>query len=111
MTRPATVTKEGVLALLSRHSGEGMTTAEIGRAFGVRTESAGNMVRFLVSTGELVVSKKVNATMYYAKPAKFVSIGDAIVPAFKTNIWTKPLTGYTERMQAAAARALATRRP
>jgi hypothetical protein len=111
MTRPATVTKAGVLALLTRHSGEGMTQTEIGRAFGVTAEAAGNVVRYLLSTGELVVTKKVKATLYYAKPAKFVSIGGDIVPAFKTNVWTMPLQGFDARMTAAAERALATRRP
>lgn len=91
MTRHATITREGVLALLSRPDSS-MTQAEIGAAFGVTAQAAGNVLRSLLATGDVMATKdQILPTLNYALTAKAET---PVVQPFKWDIWTKPLRGY-----------------
>ncbi len=89
MTRPASVTKEGVLALLSNRQTPTMTQAEIGAAFSVTKEAAGNVLRSLLASGNVVATKdKVLPTLSYSLSANAEA---PVVQPFKWDIWTQPL--------------------
>lgn len=98
MTRHATITKECVLALLAKPQNATMTQVQIGAAFGVTAQAAGNVLRSLLASGHVVATKdKVWATLYYALSGNHGSV----VPPPYVNVWTKPLQGYDARMRAA----------
>lgn len=101
-SRHAIISKEGVLALLSKQHANTMTQAELGAAFGVTAQAAGNVLRTLVASGRVVVTKdKILPTLSYSLSAK---AGAPIVPPFKWDIWTPPLR-YNMRAHADLAMA------
>jgi hypothetical protein len=91
MTRNATITREVVLALLSLPQTATMTHAEIGAACGVNAQAAGNVLRSLLSSSDVVATKsKTLPTLYYALSPQGKAPDDR-VPPFKWDIWTQPL--------------------
>lgn len=95
--RHAIISKEGVLAHLAKPHVTTMTQAELGAAFGVTAQAAGNVLRALLASGDVVATKdKLLPTLHYAR----ATTSAPIVPPPYVNIWTRPLQGYDARMQA-----------
>lgn len=92
MTRHATVTRAGVLAMMARQNGATLTQSEVGAMFGVTAEAAGNVLRSLVSTRDLVLTKK-SAKFYYALPVGGKA-ADTLATPFKPDLWKAPLKNY-----------------
>lgn len=105
------VTRAGVLHLLSREGTKAMSQSEIAANFGVTAAGAGNVLRLLLSTGDLIVARKGGSngcTQFYAIPECKKRL--EVVPPFKTNVWTPPLQNYGSKIAAAASLAMLSRR-
>lgn len=104
------VTRDGVLHLMKRPGVTVMSQAEIAANFGVTAAGAGNVIRLLLSTGDLVVAKKGGAngcTQFYAIPECKKRLD--LVPARRFDAWTRPMYGYEASLRSFAALAMATR--
>jgi hypothetical protein len=105
------VTRAGVLHLLSRDGTRAMSQAEIAANFGVTAAGAGNVIRLLLSTGELILARKGGSngcTQFYAIPEH--KKRREVVQPFRTNAWTPPMSGYDSRLAANASLAMLSRR-
>jgi hypothetical protein len=114
MSSQRSITAADLLAHM-RHYKRRWPASVLSRHLSTTADHIRDLLAILIQSGE--VSVDVDGERYYHLTAHGLSRAVPakqpvdVVPPFKANLWTPPMQGYTERMKAAAARALATRRP
>ena len=109
--RPPTITKAGVLFLFAQPDVKTMTQSEVAANFNVTSVAAGNVMRAMLDSGDLVIATKGGANgralTYALAPAKRLG---GVAPAFRPDNWKPPMQGYEAHLLGFAERAMATRR-
>lgn len=112
MTRNAGITCAAVLAVMAKPNNRLMTLVELGAAFGITDQGAWYHIKKLIEAGDVYMSKRagggIPAQYSLTKPPAAAELGE-IVPPFRINRYTPPLSGYAARLSAAASLAMAGR--